>query len=192
MKYAILAAITVLAIVLIYLLFNNSGTELPPVNQSKITELKTNIQKAEASMKSIIVKAKNDSVKHAEVTKAQEKEILKWKRIAKQAKTPRVDTIIRENPEVGIYVQYLDSIVVSQDAEIASLKTQTSDQWQSFNELIHASDSVGEAHKALNLELQNSLDLAYKQNKKLKRQNRFLKVSIVAIPLVVVGLVVVK
>jgi len=192
MKYVYLAIIAALFGVILYLILQDSGTELPPVNQSKITELKTNIQKAEASMKSVIVKAKKDSVKHAEIIISREKEIAMLTRLAKKAKTPKVDTILIENPEAGKYVAYLDSIILRKDVEIVDLKTQASDQWQSFNELIHESDSVGEAHKALNLELQNSLGLSYKQNKKLKRQNTFLKLGIVAIPLVVVGLVVVK
>lgn len=184
--YTILAFIIIG--LLIYVLWPR---EMVVVDNSKVKELQTKLQFAENKRTEIIVKAREDSAKQAVITKAKDAEIARLKvasRKYRQANV-RIDTVLLNEPEVGNYAAFLDSIVVAQDSQIAELKEQVTDQQQSFNDLVLASDSTTLANQKLN---DYYLETERKANKQLRRQNRNLKIACVAIPVGIVVLVLVK
>lgn len=178
---------TILAIALIGLLiYVLWPRETVVIDNSKVKELQTNLQRAEKKRTEIIVKAREDSAKQAVITKAKDAEIARLKvasRKYRQANV-RIDTVLLKEPEVGNYAAFLDSIVVAQDSQIAELKEQKVEQWNNFNNLITASDSTFKANQELN---NYYLETERKANKQLRRSNNLLKVGIVAVPLGVIG-----
>lgn len=181
---------TILAIVviglLIYVLWPRN--ELKDIDVTQLTSLQTKLKDAETKQTEIIVKAREDSAKQAVINKAKDEEIARLKRSVKKVRTPHVDTVLIQDPEVGRYAATLDSIVVSQDSYIEKLKEQNAEQWASFNQLISSSDSTAQANKELNDFVNKALE---GENKRLKRQNTALKIGIVAIPVGIVALVLV-
>lgn len=186
MKYVYTAIVIILIGIMIYVFWPRKEVI---IDNSKLKELRTELKRAETKQIEIIVKAKEDSIKHTIINKAKDEEIARLKRSVRKAKTPHVDTVLIQDPEVGRYAAMLDSIVVSQDYQISELKEQKSEQWASFNQLIAASDSTAQANKELNEFVNKALEL---ENKRLKGQNRNLKIACVAIPLGIVALVLVK
>lgn len=190
MKYAVIALLLILLGLGTYLFLSKTD---PVSTDQEDAEVMLSLQaakdRAELKAFNVEIKARAEHEQHNQVTKAKDAEIARLKAAGRKAMTVHVDTVIQNDPELGMYVQYLDSIVVTQDSQIAELKTQTVDQWQSFNEIINASDSVSLATKELN---ERVLGVMVKQNKRLKRQNLALKIGIVAIPVGIVALVVAK
>lgn len=167
---------------LIYVLWPR---ETVVIDNSKVKELQYKLSAAETKRAAVIASAKKDSAEHAAATKAKDSEILRWKRAAAKSRTSHVDTVLIQDKEVGMYAAFLDSIIVNQDTLIASLKDQKISTWRDFNALISASDSVNTANIQLNKHFQSSLEEANEANKKLTRQNRGLKIGIVAIPVAI-------
>lgn len=155
------------------------------VDNSKVKELQTKLQRAEKKRTEIIVKAREDSAKQAVITKAKDAEITRLKQAVRNSRTPHVDTVLIQDKEVGRYAAFLDSLVVEQDSQIAKLKDHTAVTWQNFNQVIAQSDSVNNTTIQLNKHFQSSLEEANEENKKLTRQNRGLKIGIVAIPVAI-------
>ncbi len=181
MKYAISLLIGFLIAVIIWLYFQkDQGSELKDTDVTQLTKnLQDKVKKAEQLKVSVIVKAREDSAKFEVINRSKDEEIARLKRRAVKAKTVHVDTVIQADPEVGIYIQYLDSVVVSQDSQIAELKEQKVEQWASFNQLISASDSTAQANKELNEFVNKALE---GENKRLRRSNNLIKVGVVAVP----------
>lgn len=152
--------------------------------QDVILSLESKVKRAEKKRAEIIVKAREDSAKQAVITKAKDAEITRLKQAVRKYRTPHVDTVLIQYQEVGRYAATLDSIVVAQDSQIAELKEQKVEQWNSFNKLIMASDSTLKANQELN---NYYLETERKANKQLRRSNNLLKVGIVAVPLAIVG-----
>lgn len=190
MRYVIFALVAVLLGLATYIYLSKTD---PVSTDQEDGEVMLSLQaakdKANLKMLQVIIKAKADSAKGANVIRAQDEEITRLKKSVRKSRTPHVDTVLIRDPEVGTYAAYLDSIVVTQDSQIAELKTQTVDQWNSFNELLNASDSVAIATKELN---ERVLGVMVKDNKRLKRQNLALKIGIIAIPVGIVALVIAK
>lgn len=190
MKYLYGTIFFILIGLLIYVLWPR---ETVVVDNSKVKELQTKLQRAEKKRTDIILKARQDSVLNSEKEKVYKSEISRLKGRAKaQKEKPEVMTVLNDNAEVGKYAAYLDSIVVTQDLRIDSLNKEKVEQWKNFNKLISASDSTAQANKDLNKHFQSTLEEAKEANKKLTRQNRGLKVGIIAMPVVILGLLVVK
>lgn len=187
MKYLYTTISIIIIGLLIYVLWPQ---ERVVVDNSKVKELQTKLQRAEKKRTEIILKARQDSVLNSEKEKVYQSEISRLKGRAKaQKEKPEVMTVLTDNPEVGKYAAFLDSIVVAQDSQINELKEQKAEQWASFNQLIAASDSTAQANKELNDLVNKALD---GENKRLNRQNTALKIGIVAIPVGIVALVLVK
>lgn len=186
MKYVIIVILIALALWICLL----PQSELKDTNVTQLTKtLQDKVNKAEQIKVSVIVKAREDSAKFEVINRSKDEEIARLKRRAVKAKTVHVDTVIAQDPEVGNYIMKLDSIVVSQDSQIAELKNQKAEQWASFNQLITASDSTAQANKELNEFVNKALE---GENKRLRRNNRVLKVACVAIPVGIVALVLAK
>jgi acylphosphatase len=186
MKYLYLIIIGILLALALWLYLRPH--QEPVIDVKQVKTLQDKVKKAEQIKLNVIVKAREDSAKQAVITKAKDKEIARLKQAVRKYRTPHVDTVLIQDKEVGRYAAFLDSIVVNQDTLIASLKEQKVSTWRDFNALISASDSVATANKELNKHFQSSLEEAKEANKKLTRQNRGLKVGIIAVPVVILGI----
>lgn len=192
MKYLYLIIIGIL-IALALWLYLRPQDEQKDIDVTQLTKvLEDKVELAEQVKLNVIVKAREDSAEQAVITIAKDAEITRLKQAVRKSRTPHVDTVLIQDKEVGRYAAFLDSIVVNQDTLITSLKEQKISTWRDFNALISASDSVNTANKDLNKHFQSTLEEAKEANKKLTRQNRGLKVGLVAVPVVILGLLVAK
>lgn len=190
MRYVYTILALILIGLLIYVLWPRERSE-STADLVMVKSLQAKYDKAEAAKAAVIAMARKDSADHAAVTKAKDAEIARLKvasRKYRQANV-RIDTVLLNEPEVGNYAAFLDSIVVAQDSQIAELKEQNAVTWRNFNQVIAQSDSVNTA----NINLNNYyLETERKANKQLRRQNKNLKIACVAIPVGIVALVLIK
>lgn len=152
---------------LIYVLWPRN--ELKDIDVTQLTGLQTKLKEAEKKRAEIILKARQDSIKQDSATKVKDVEIARLKQAVRKYRTPHVDTVLIQDPEVGRYAATLDSIVVAQDSQIAELKEQKVEQWNNFNKLIMASDSTFK----VNQELNNYLLETEKKRTKQSKNKRF-------------------
>jgi hypothetical protein len=170
---------------ILYILFDKD----PIPNESYIKEYESTIQRNESTIESLKVKHQEDSLKSAqEVVQLKAKLSGKVTEAKKLASTvahlranPVVVQVIQDVPEIDSLVQSYDSLLESKDDQIelqgrliVSLEDDNKRITGNFMERLELSQQNFDAQKAIS-------DTYQKENKKLRRGNKLLKVGLVVI-----------
>jgi hypothetical protein len=170
---------------ILYILFDKD----PIPNESYIKEYESTIQRNESTIESLKVKHQEDSLKSAqEVVQLKAKLSGKVTEAKKLASTvahlranPVVVQVIQDVPEIDSLVQSYDSLLESKDDQIelqgrliVSLEDENKRITGNFMERLELSQQNFDAQKAIS-------DTYQKENKKLRRGNKLLKVGLVVI-----------
>jgi ASC-1-like (ASCH) protein len=182
-KLWLIVGLTVIIVLL--LLFDKD----PIPNESYIKEYESTIQRNESTIESLKVKHREDSLKSAqEVAELKAKLSGKVTEVKKLSSTvahlranPVVVQVIADVPEIDSLVQSYDSLLESKDDQIelqgrliVSLEDENKRITGNFLERLELSQQNFDAQKAIS-------DTYQKENKKLRRGNKLLKVGLVVI-----------
>jgi hypothetical protein len=182
-KLWLIVGLTVIIVLL--LLFDKD----PIPNESYIKEYESTIQRNESTIEGLKVKHREDSLKSAQEI-AQLKAHLSGKvteakklasTVAHLRANPVVVQVIQDVPEIDSLVQSYDSLLESKDDQIelqgrliVSLEDENKRITGNFLERLELSQQNFDAQKAIS-------DTYQKENKKLRRGNKLLKVGLVVI-----------
>ena len=179
-----LVAALLLGVIILILLWPKAAKS-PYIEQTEqIIAQKT--EKIEALTKEyvkIAEKMKSDSLESAKSDSTYETRVKTLRStVAKLRANPKVVTIIQENPIMDSLVTSYDSAMIQMSAQIFSLQTTLRQLYtnealleHNFNERLELEHSKFEDQKKITEQLE-------KQNRKTRRQNKLLKIGIVALP----------
>lgn len=173
-KTWLIIGLTVVIVLLI--LFQPSKPD--PERQIYIDSVKVlQSQKAEISSRfeDLRVYASNKAISDSVQLRAQEREITRLKVKASQARTPKVDTLILDNPELKVFVEAQDSVIHQQSVLIDTLKNQLRFERNVREQLValhYDSDKISASLQELSEQRIVTLE---KDLKKERRKGWFLK-----------------
>lgn len=150
-------------------------TELKKAYDSVITELKGRMahvnELQEHAIKSIAERRAKDSI----VIQVQDKQIARLKKLAVVQRTPKVDTLIFNNPDLEDFVGTQDKIILAQQVEIDTLKSALEFHRKVNEELITIEFAEDKIEAAMQIEYTRRIAELEKSAKKKQRGNKLLK-----------------
>jgi hypothetical protein len=187
MKYIYPSLIAIAVIIIIYLWFREDGKSqiVYSHDEEKIAQHIKEIAKIKDRTIALKNKMTSDSLLNLEREKKHIAQITSLKKqIAAKKSIPTVQTVLNENHDVGELVHFYDSAIVELEHERDSLKEDLAEQHVDFTGLLSACEAELTLRQGMDsIRIKEISDLM-KQNKKLRRQNRVLKVLI---PVAVIG-----
>lgn len=151
--------------------------------KTQIAILEAEKKTGEAQFQAIVEKATLRTQKDSLAIKRYNVEIniLKKKVAISRA---RVDTIIRDNPELAVFVSQQDSVIIIQGQQIDTLKQAYASQIQTTKDLIQNHDAQTSISERIEAEKDLRIESLEKQVRKTKRGSKLAKVLI---PVVGIG-----
>lgn len=174
--------IGVLVLIIGYLIYRDFRPvpEKPVIvsqSDGKIDSLKGLVASLQAAGDTLRLALEADSIKQAEqALKFKSKISVLTKKLAE--KRPDIQPLLDSIPKLAAFVLLQDSIIDVQAVRIDSLEAQKARQWRDFNKLLEVQEEKFQASSEINLHLEAINDNWRDENKRLKRQNRILKVSV--------------
>lgn len=138
---------------------------------------KAEIERLITKEKTLLIRIKQDSALQALQSIQFKTKISNLERKLSQTRPivmAQVDTL----PEVKEYILTQDSVITTQAAEIDTLQAQKVKTWNEFNKIMNVSEQKFQASLDVNRNLDAIIGLQNKDNKRLKRQNTFLKIGL--------------
>lgn len=175
--------IGVLLLVIAWLIFDEF-LRPEPAEPPQVTQSRDSVKHLKALVASL--EAAGDTLRHTLEAKdiEQGKQALKFKsQISKLTqklaeKRPEIEPLLDSIPKLAAFVLLQDSIIDVQAVRIDSLEQQKARQWKDFNKLLDIEQEKFQAATEINLHLSAIGDHYREENKKLKRQNRWLKIGV--------------
>jgi hypothetical protein len=155
--------------------------------EKMITEWKGMAKQAVAQSEAILKDAIARKAKDSLVIKAQDREIYRLKNrtvVTRVVIQPMVDTI----PALKAHLEAQDSLVASLETQSDTLKHALLNQEKYFMGLVVAHEAERRISERMVVESLARVEELQKQNRKVKRQNKLLKVGIVALPVAAIFL----
>lgn len=173
--------IGLVAIVIFLILTRPSNTDNKLQEQAYKTQiaiLEAEKKTGEAQFKEIVEKSGTRIKKDSLAIKRYNVEIniLKKKVAVSRA---RVDTIIRDNPELAVFVSHQDSIIVIQGQQIDTLKQAYASQIRVTKDLIQNHNAQERISQRIEAEKDNRIENLEKQNRRKNLGVKFWKVATV-------------
>jgi|SRR6187549_2068552 len=191
MRYVYISLLAIAIAVILYLLLK----PVPEYDTTKLKKYEKAYNRTVDSLRALRLadkeKLKQDSIKHLEARKKDSIQISSLKKLISIKKVP-VQPIIDSNVDVRELVTFYDSTIVILETRIDSLNTKIEDNEERFKGMVLNYEADISASKSFIGQQADVIGGISKQNRKLKRQNTALKIGVVAIPLAVVALVVLK
>lgn len=181
MKYLTLVLSVIVAALIIYILFL-PHPENPAIkhHQDSVVVKKAHIEQLIKRESILIEKIKTDSTENKVREIAYNEQIAALKKKAAQKRVVVQEKILSDTSLLA-FTDFQDSIIVYQDARIDTLQHEKERQWYTFNEMIKVEDQKFDESQAINRNLEAIISIQNKDNKRLRRQNTWLKVGIGAV-----------
>lgn len=167
---------------------HDSVEEVPPVIkriEQVIDKKQITIDSITGVVERLVQKRKTDSVASASREMAYKREIRAYKKQVEQLRIvaqPALDTM----PEVAALVAAQDTVILNQDKRIDSLSVEKFKMKQDYDLQLKLDESKFKEVVEMNDHLRETANHYKKLNRKLRRQNTWLKVGIVAVSLVAI------
>lgn len=181
MKYLTLILAVIVAGLIIYILLL-PHPENPAIkhHQDSVVVKKAHIEQLIKRESILIEKIKTDSAENKSREIAYNEQITALKRQATSRKSRLVEKLVADTSLLA-FSNLQDSIIRVQDARIDTLQNEKERQWSTFNEMIKVEDQKFDESQAINRNLEAIISIQNKDNKRLRRQNTWLKVGIGAV-----------
>lgn len=174
--------IAVLALVIGYLIYRDFRPT--PTIEPEVSKHEDSIAIKRRQIDSLLLKGEqlrlrleSDSIKSIEAQKAFKMRVATLTQKLTE-KRPEIEPLLDSIPKLAEFVLLQDSIIDVQAVRIDSLEAQKARQWKDFNKLLDVEQEKFQASSEINLHLTEIAEHYSEENKKLKRQNRILKVSV--------------
>lgn len=161
------------AVIVLMILFDRDPE---PVSTQKWKDEINKLESEKATIKlgqtQIIQKSKDRAEADSLVIVTQEREIQHLYNKAAKARTPRVDTLIMDNPDLKSFVETQQEIIQEFKVQVDTLKAAVEFREQLFNDLVRseqAEDSVNNQIRAVDLAQIAALTKEVKKEKKGKK-----------------------
>lgn len=140
--------------------------------RAKIDSLSSEVERLEDKMTS-------DSLKSIEARKAFKMRIQELA-VSRASERSKVQTLIDTIPILKSFVALQDSTIQAYSARVDSLESEKARQWSDFNKLLDVEREKFQAASEINIHYLEISEHFEKENKRLKRQNRWLKIGTAA------------
>lgn len=152
----------------------NQVTDLTPF-KTEIAILEADRREEQALFRSIIEKSKERTIKDSIALNAKDKRIAVLEKRAAQERTPRVDTLIRNNPDLESFVNTQSEIIQEQKEAIDTLKSSLEFQKQVNRDLVQNHEAEARISKRIEGEQDKVIAKLEKVVKKKTNGNKFWK-----------------
>lgn len=174
--------IAVLVLVIGYLIYRDFRPA--PTIDPEISNQEDSIAIKRRQIDSLLLKGEqlrlrleSDSIKSIEAQKAFKMRLAALTQKLAE-KRPEIEPLLDSMPKLAAFVLLQDSIIDVQAVRIDSLERQKARQWVDFNKLLDVEQDKFQASSEINLHLTEIAEHYSEENKKLKRQNRWLKIGV--------------
>jgi hypothetical protein len=169
------------AIILLMVLFDEDppAVDLAPYKR-EVAILKADRQEEQARFKEIVQKSNTRIKKDSIAINAKDKRIAVLEIKARQARTPKVDTLILNNPDLELFVNTQDSIIQVKQELIDTLKSALDFQIQVKEDLVQNHEAEARISKRIEGEQDKVIAKLEKAVKKKTNGNKFWKSVAVA------------
>lgn len=170
------------AIIVFIILFDKDppSVDLAPYERA-IAILEVEKQEEQALFKEIVQKSNTRIKKDSITINAKDKRIAALEKRAVQERTPRVDTLIKSDPQLESFVNTQSEIIGELKEEVDTLKASVEFHIQVNKDLVRSSEDIQATFEQQLTHTQALADAYKKDARKSKRANRWLKAGAVVI-----------